>query len=89
MLVEPVEQLLVVHFVQELQVVSAVVQCILNQVLKKFLGQVHVVFEVVKSHFGLYHPEFGQVTGRVRVFRPECWSESINLTQSHGKSFAF
>ena len=57
--------------------------------MDEILGQIHVVVQIVESHFGFNHPKFRQVTRGIGVFCPECWSKSINLSQSHGKSFAF
>ena len=45
--------------------------------------QVHVVLYLVEGHFGLYHPELGQVAGSVGVLGPECRSECVDLAQGH------
>jgi hypothetical protein len=53
------------------------------------LGQVGVINNIIKSHFGLYHPKLCQVAGVFRIFCTECWSESINIAQSHGTQLTF
>ena len=50
---------------EELDVVAAVVESILNQIFQHFLGEVHVVLEVEESNFWLNHPEFCKVTRSV------------------------
>src|SRR5699024_1362317 len=52
-------------------------------------GQVHTVFQVIKSHFRLDHPELCQMPGGIGVFCPEGRSEGIDVPKRHRSEFAF
>ena len=86
---QAVDQLRVVHFGEELQVVLTVIEGIADQVLQKVLGQFHVVFQLEESDFRLDHPELGQVARGVRVFGSERRAERIDLRQGQRAEFAF
>jgi hypothetical protein len=50
--IESVEKLLVIHVVEKLKVVAAMLHCIQGEVFKEILGQVHVVFDIIKAISG-------------------------------------
>ncbi len=60
-LFQPVNQPFIIHFIQKLKVVHAVIQGVLHEILQKIFRQVHVIMDIVKGHLGFNHPEFGQV----------------------------
>ena len=88
-LLQPLNQSLVYHLVEEFQVVTAVVQCPFDAVFDELLFQLHQVGQVGECHFGLYHPEFGQVARRVRVLGTERRSEGVDGSQGGGCQLAF
>ena len=45
--------------------------------------------QLVEGHFGLDHPELGQVAGGVGVLGPERGAEGVDPAQRHGRQFAF
>ena len=83
------DEAVVVFVIKELEIFHAVVQSPLNQEFHEFLGQLHVVVDVVEGHFGLYHPELGQVARGVGVLGPEGGAEGVDFTYSRGSQFAF
>ena len=78
------DEAVVVFVVEELEVIHAVIKGILHQVFHKFLGQFHVVLEVVEGHFGLDHPELCQVAGRVGILCTEGGAKGVDFTYSGG-----
>ncbi len=72
---------LVDHLVEELQVVLAVVQCPTDTVFNEVFFQVHQLLLVEESHFRLHHPELCKVARRVAVLGAEGGSEGIDGTQ--------
>ena len=54
-------KLLVNKLVEELKLLLAVLEHIADNILDHCLGDVHVVAQLRKSHFGLDHPEFRRV----------------------------
>ena len=87
--VQTFEQCLVDHLVQESQIVLAIIQSPTHAVLDEVLCQIHIVTDVVESHFGFDHPKFGQMAWCVGVLRTERRAESINGTQSRGTQLSF
>ncbi len=69
---------------EELDVVAAVVEGILDAVFQEVLGQVHVLVDVDERHFRLDHPELRQVAGCVGVLGTECGSEGVDGPQGGG-----
>ena len=57
--------------------------------LNEIFLQVHQGRQVDERDLRFYHPEFGQVPGRVAVLRPERRTECIDSSQSRGSEFAF
>mmetsp|Transcript_41804 Transcript_41804/g.97891 ORF Transcript_41804/g.97891 Transcript_41804/m.97891 type:complete len:293 (+) Transcript_41804:864-1742(+) len=70
------------EFTEELQVVAALVERVLDRVLDVRLGVVHVVAQIGEGHLGLDHPELGEVPCRVGVFRAERRAECVHIAQS-------
>ena len=53
----------------------------------KFFGEVHVAGDVAEGHFGLDHPEFGEVADGVAVFGAEGGAERIDVGEAHRLGF--
>ncbi len=81
------EDILVDAFLEEVQVLAAAVQGILDNAFEENLGQGHVIVEVEEGHLRLDHPELGQVPRGVGVLRPEGGAECVNLSQRTGEDF--
>ena len=64
-------------------------QHIANDELQEFFCELHVVFELVKGHLRLDHPEFGQMARRVAVLRAEGRAEGINFRKCQGENLSF
>ncbi len=60
---------------------------ILDQVFQEIFCQIHVIVNVVKGHFGLYHPEFCHMARRIGVFCPEGWTKGIDGRKRQGSQF--
>ncbi len=86
---QALDETVVVFVVEELQVVHAVVQGVLDQVFYEFLGQDHVVFQLVEGHFRFNHPELGQVAGCIGILGAEGRTEGVDFTHGRGTQFAF
>src|SRR5690606_25126477 len=69
--------------------VFAVFQNVSDNVFQEIFRQVNVIFQIIESHFWLYHPELGEMSGCIGVLGTESRPESINPSQSHGCSFCF
>ena len=76
-------------FVEKLQIVPAFRERPAQKVLDKAFGQIHIVVQIEKGHFGFYHPEFGQVPRRVRIFCAERRSECVHAGKGGCKRFRF
>ena len=73
---------------EEVHVLLAVVENILEYVLEEVLGDLHVTLQGAEAHLGLDHPEFGQMSLGVRVLGPERRSESIDVLERGGVGLA-
>ena len=80
--VQALDEGIVVHLVEELQVVLAVLQRIVDAELDELLGQIHIVGDVIEGHLGLNHPELGQVARGVAVLSAEGGAKGVDGTQS-------
>ena len=60
-----------------------------HTVLDEVLCQIHIVVDVVESHFGLNHPELGQMARRVGILCTERRPESVNGSQGRGTQLTF
>ena len=85
---EPLDQAVVILVVEELQVVHAVVQGVLDEVFHELFGEFHVVVDVVEGHFRLDHPELREVARGVGVLRPEGGAEGVDLAHGGGAELA-
>ena len=74
------DQTFIEHIVQEFDIVHTVVQSPLYTILDELFRQLHIIQNIVESHFRLDHPELGQVSRRIGVFRTESRTECINLS---------
>ena len=59
---EPVDKSLINEFVEEFKLHRTVFKNVVNNVFDHTFGNVHVVAQFRKRHFGLNHPEFSCVT---------------------------
>ena len=82
------DERLVDHFVQELQIVLTVIKCPAHAVLDEVLFKVHELFLIDESHLRLNHPELSQMARRVRVLGTERRTEGIDCTESRGTQLA-
>jgi hypothetical protein len=56
-------------------------------ILQKRFRNEGIVVQIRKCHFRLDHPEFCQMTRRIRVFRSKCGTKRINVPQRHRVNF--
>ena len=81
---EALQESLVYHLVEELEVVLAVLERPVDAVLDEVFLEVHQVGEVDERHLGLYHPELSQVAWSIGVFGTEGGAEGVDRTQGSG-----
>ncbi len=72
------DERLVNHLVEELEVVLAVIQCPLHAVLDEVLLEVHQFVLVHEGHLRLNHPELGQMARRIAVLGTEGGTEGVD-----------
>ena len=72
--------------VEEVHVFGAALKHIPKDAFEKRFGQVHVVGQIVKRHFRFDHPEFGEVSRRVRVLCSKRGSERVHFAQRTGEN---
>ena len=65
------------------------VESIADTVLHELLGKIHIVGNIVERHFGLYHPELGEVARSVTVLGAESRAEGVYRSESRGSELAF
>ena len=82
------QERLVDHLVEELQVVTTVVQRPLNTVLDELLLEVHQLVLVHERNLRLDHPELREVARGVRVLSTERRTEGVDGTQRRGTEFS-
>ena len=82
-------KLLVEMLGEEVDIVATVVESIADTVLHELLCKIHIVGNVVERHFGLYHPELGEVARRVAVLGAESRTEGVYRSESRGSELAF
>ena len=87
--VQTVYQFLVEVLVQEGDVVGTMLQSVVDAVFDEFLGEIHVVLDLVECHLGLNHPELGEVAGCIGVFGAERRAEGVDAAQRRGAEFTF
>ncbi|MNF78279.1 hypothetical protein D3C84_604550 [compost metagenome] len=69
---------------EELQIVAALGQHGIEDVLQHGFGQGGVIFQIGEGYFRLHHPELGQVAAGVGVFGAEGRAEGVDLGQGAG-----
>src|SRR5574344_58175 len=79
----------VYHLVEELQIVTAIVERPSHTILDEVFFKVHQSFLIKEGYFGLHHPELSQMTGRVAVLGTERRTEGVNSTEGRSSQFAF
>lgn len=70
---------------QELDITQVVVKNVLEGELDVVFSTVHDISQVAETHFWLDHPEFSEMSGGVRVFGSESWTEGIDVAQRTGE----
>src|SRR5688572_30862531 len=53
-----------------------------DQVFNELFCEIHIVFKIIKGHFGFNHPELRQVPGSIAIFCAKGGSECIYFTKS-------
>ena len=86
---ETCNESLVNHLVEELKVITTVVESPTYTILDEVLFEVHQFFLVEECHFGFNHPEFSKVTWGVAVLGTERRTESVDGSECCGSEFAF
>ena len=82
-------QAFVKHIVQELHVVSTVIQSPLHTEFDKLFRQIHIVRNIVERYFRFHHPELSQMAWSIGVFCTKCRAKSINSAQCRSSKFTF
>ncbi len=70
-----------------LQVGTALFEAALDDEADEVLGEFHDVVEFAVRDLGFDHPEFGEVTAGLGLFRAKRGSERIDLAQCHSGCF--
>ena len=83
--VQTLKQSLVDKGVEELHLLRAALHRAVDDVFHHRLGGVHVVVEVGKGHFRLYHPELGGMALSVGYLGAEGRAEGVHVAESHGE----
>ncbi len=74
---------------KEVDVVGTMFEGISDAVFYEFLGEVHIVLNLVERHFRLNHPELRKVAGRVGVFGAESRPERVDASEGRCSELAF
>ena len=77
------------ELVEEGDIVSALLDNMLDRMLDETFSQFHVVPDIVEGGFGLDHPELGGMAGSVGMLSAEGRTEGIDLAEAGGQSFGF
>ena len=80
---------LVDHLVEELEVVLTFVECPTHTIFNKVLLEVHELFLIEESHFGLHHPELSEVSRCVTVLGTEGGAKGIDGSQCRSTELSF
>ena len=83
------DERLVDHLIQELEIIAAVVESPTHTVLDEVLLEIHQLFLVYEGHFGLNHPELSQMARRITILGTESRSESVDGTEGRCSELAF
>ena len=79
---------LIHELIQELNVLLAVFQNVVDDELDHRLGKFHIVLKIGERNFRLDHPELGGMALGVRLFGTEGRTEGVNLSESLRHNFA-
>ncbi len=74
-------QILIDKSGKEVEVVTAFVHYIGDQIFHHLLAEGHIAFEIAERHLRFHHPEFGGMPAGVGVFGPEGGPEGIDIAQ--------
>ena len=85
---EALDERLVDHLVEELQVVLTVVERPAHTVLDEVLLEVHESLLVEEGYLGLNHPELGEVARGVAVLGAESGTEGVDGAKGRGTELA-
>ena len=88
-IVEPVDQTLVYEFTEKLHLLRCVFHHVINDVFYHGLCHVHIVSKLCERHFRFDHPELRCVSCRIGVFRSECRSECVHVSECQSKCLRF
>ena len=86
---QPIEQGVVDHLVEEFEIVCAVFECPSHAVFDEIFFEIHQFREVHEGYFGFDHPELRKVARSVGVFGAERRTEGVDGTECCGAEFAF
>jgi hypothetical protein len=50
--------------------------------IDELFGKCCIIFQIIKRHFRLYHPELRQVARRVGVFGAECRAKGVDIAKA-------
>mmetsp|Transcript_75451 Transcript_75451/g.110537 ORF Transcript_75451/g.110537 Transcript_75451/m.110537 type:complete len:303 (-) Transcript_75451:806-1714(-) len=78
---EPLQQRLVIHVIEELHVLGAALQHVIHDIFDVGLGICLDSCQIGEGHFGLDHPEFGQMAGCLTVLSPEGGAKGVDVAQ--------
>src|ERR1035438_5676506 len=56
------KQFIIVHLCKEFQIIHTMGHGIIDEVFQEVLGKIHVIIQVIESHFWLNHPELGKMS---------------------------
>ena len=84
---QTLDERLVDHLVQELQIILTVVKGPLHAILDEVFFQVHQFLLVDESHLGLHHPELGQMAWGIGILSAERRTEGVDSTECRGSQF--
>ena len=86
--VQSLYQPFIYELAEEFHLFRSIFHHVVYDVLYHRLRCIHIIVEVGKRHFRLYHPELRSMSCSVRVFRSECRSESIYVPECQCESFS-
>ena len=80
-MVQSVQQPFINERIKEIHFLRCVFQNITNHKFQHLFCQIHIVIEICKCAFRLYHPEFCSMTGGIGIFSTESRSECIHISE--------
>ena len=73
--------------VEEIEVIGAGIEDVLDDFFDKFFGEIHVAVDIAEGHFGFDHPELAKVADAVAVFGAEGGAEGVAVGEAEGLGF--